>query len=51
MTSPRMFAFLAALYLAAFTLQVSAGTTAYKYDAIGRVIQVSYPDGSIVYYE
>jgi len=23
-----------------------AGTTAYKYDALGRVIEVDYPDGS-----
>jgi len=27
-----------------------AGTTTYKYDALGRVIEVDYPDGSIVYY-
>ncbi len=28
----------------------SAGTTTYKYDALGRVVEVDYPDGSIVYY-
>lgn len=27
-----------------------AGTTTYKYDALGRVVEVDYPDGSIVYY-
>ncbi len=27
-----------------------AGTTTYKYDTLGRVIEVDYPDGSIVYY-
>lgn len=28
-----------------------AGNTTYKYDALGRVIEVDYPDGSIVYYQ
>jgi YD repeat-containing protein len=28
----------------------AAGTTTYKYDALGRVIEVSYPDGSKIYY-
>ncbi len=27
-----------------------AGTTTYKYDTLGRVIEVDYPDGSIVTY-
>ena len=27
-----------------------AGTTTYKYDALGRVIEVDYADGSIVQY-
>ena len=27
-----------------------AGDTVYKYDALGRVIEVDYPDGSIIYY-
>ena len=27
-----------------------AGTTTYRYDALGRVIEVDYPDGSIVIY-
>jgi len=27
-----------------------AGTTTYKYDALGRVIEVDYPDGSKVFY-
>jgi len=36
--------------LMAASSPVFAGTTTYKYDALGRVIQVDYPDGSIVYY-
>ena len=27
-----------------------AGTTSYQYDALGRVIEVDYPDGSVVQY-
>jgi len=27
-----------------------AGTTTYKYNALGRVIEVDYPDGSKVFY-
>ncbi len=27
-----------------------AGTTTYKYDALGRVVEVDYPDGTIVSY-
>jgi len=27
-----------------------AGTTTYKYDTLGRVIEVDYPDGTIVKY-
>ncbi len=27
-----------------------AGTTTYKYDALGRVVEVDYPDGSIITY-
>ena len=38
----------AGLMLAAGAAQ--AGTTSYKYDALGRVIEVDYPDGSIVTY-
>jgi len=38
----------AGLMLAAGTAH--AGTTTYKYDALGRVIEVDYPDGSIVTY-
>ena len=34
----------------AMAVPASAGTTTYKYDALGRVIEVDYPDGSIVYY-
>ena len=30
--------------------QAYAGTTTYKYDTLGRVVEVDYPDGSIVYY-
>ena len=29
---------------------VFAGTTTYKYDALGRVVEVDYPDGTIVSY-
>ncbi len=39
---------IAGLMLAATS--VHAGTTSYKYDALGRVIEVDYPDGSIVQY-
>jgi len=28
-----------------------AGTTTYKYDALGRVIEVDYPDGTKVFYQ
>jgi len=28
----------------------NAGTTTYKYDTLGRVIEVDYPDGSIITY-
>jgi len=27
-----------------------AGTTVYKYDALGRVVEVDYPDGTKVFY-
>jgi YD repeat-containing protein len=27
-----------------------AGTTTYRYDALGRVVEVDYPDGSVVQY-
>lgn len=30
--------------------QAIAGTTTYKYDALGRVIEVVYPDGSKITY-
>jgi YD repeat-containing protein len=43
----------AALILGAalsFAGQASAGTTTYKYDALGRVIEVLYPDGSKITY-
>ena len=36
--------------MAAVSSASIAGTTTYKYDALGRVIEVDYPDGSIVYY-
>ncbi len=39
---------IAGLMLAASAAQ--AGTTTYKYDALGRVVEVDYPDGSIVQY-
>ncbi|MEI9902995.1 MAG: RHS repeat domain-containing protein [Asticcacaulis sp.] len=41
---------IAALMLAAAALPCHAGTTTYKYDTLGRVIEVDYPDGSIVTY-
>lgn len=34
----------------ACTSPASAGTITYRYDELGRVIEVDYPDGSIVYY-
>lgn len=33
-----------------FAGQATAGTTTYKYDALGRVIEVLYPDGSKITY-
>jgi YD repeat-containing protein len=39
-----------AVLLMAASLPAQAGTTTYKYDALGRVSEVDYPDGSIVYY-
>ena len=33
-----------------FAGQANAGTTTYKYDALGRVIEVLYPDGSKITY-
>jgi YD repeat-containing protein len=38
----------AGLVLAATSAQ--AGTTTYQYDALGRVVEVDYPDGSVVQY-
>lgn len=40
----------AAIVFAAGASQALAGDTTYKYDALGRVIEVDYPDGSIDYY-
>ena len=36
--------------LALIASGASAGTTTYKYDTLGRVIEVDYPDGSIINY-
>ncbi|MBP2161635.1 MULTISPECIES: RHS repeat domain-containing protein [Asticcacaulis] len=33
-----------------FAGQANAGTTTYKYDALGRVVEVLYPDGSKITY-
>ena len=46
----RTVAVLSALLIAAIAQSASAGTTSYKYDALGRVTEVDYPDGSIVTY-
>ncbi len=37
-----------AIVLAAGAAQ--AGTTTYKYDVLGRIIEIDYPDGTKVYY-
>ncbi len=49
----RMYFGLAALAIGAalaITAPAHAGTTTYKYDTLGRVIEVDYPDGSVVTY-
>jgi YD repeat-containing protein len=46
----RTAAALGALLVAAIAQGAFAGTTSYKYDALGRVTEVDYPDGSIVTY-
>ncbi len=47
--SAKLTALLAAALMATATV-AHAGTTTYKYDTLGRVIEVDYPDGSIVTY-
>ena len=46
----RLAAVLSALLIAAIAQTALAGTTSYKYDTLGRVTEVDYPDGSIVTY-
>lgn len=46
----RAAAIASAFLIAAVAQTASAGTTSYKYDALGRVTEVDYPDGSIVTY-
>lgn len=46
----QLIAVLGALALAISPNLSFAGTTTYKYDALGRVVEVDYPDGSIVTY-
>ncbi len=46
----RLAAAIAGLMLATAALPSHAGTTTYKYDTLGRVIEADYPDGSIVTY-
>ncbi|ESQ89873.1 hypothetical protein ABAC460_11260 [Asticcacaulis sp. AC460] len=41
---------LAVAAAAVMACQAVAGTTTYKYDALGRVVEVHYPDGSAIYY-
>jgi YD repeat-containing protein len=41
---------LAGLSIAVAAGEALAGTTTYKYDALGRVIEVIYPDGSKITY-
>jgi YD repeat-containing protein len=48
--SLRAAAVASALLIAAVAQTASAGATSYKYDALGRVTEVDYPDGSIVTY-
>ncbi|MGN6424591.1 MAG: RHS repeat domain-containing protein [Asticcacaulis sp.] len=38
------------LALALAGASAHAGTTTYKYDTLGRVVEVDYPDGTIVKY-
>ncbi len=48
----RKFAALAAgAVILGLAMPAAAGTTSYKYDDLGRVIEVDYPDGSIVTYQ
>jgi len=43
-------AILAAAGLMLAVTSAHAGATTYQYDALGRVVEVDYPDGSIVQY-
>ncbi len=49
-TGAKVIAAMVAGLVLAGTSPAFAGTTTYKYDALGRVIEVDYPDGSIVQY-
>ena len=48
--SGKMMLIAAATGLVLAATSAFAGTTTYKYDALGRVVEVDYPDGSIVQY-
>lgn len=41
---------LALLGVALFASAATAGDTHYTYDALGRVVQVAYPDGTVISY-
>ena len=41
---------LAGAVVMALATAAYAGTTTYKYDTLGRLIEVDYPDGSIITY-
>jgi len=38
------------LFCCAASLNANAGTTTYKYDVQGRVIEIDYPNGTVVTY-
>jgi YD repeat-containing protein len=40
----------AVILLSGLSMRVDAATTSYTYDALHRLIQVRYPDGSVIRY-